>query len=46
MRNLAYYEDSVKERKGICLAVMLRILAATSALSDSAGDFPYDPPII
>jgi hypothetical protein len=46
MRILACYEERVKERKRICLAVMLRALASTPALSDIAGDDPDDPPII
>lgn len=46
MKMLAYYEDRVKERKGICLAVMLRTRAPTPALFDIAGDDAGDPPVI
>jgi hypothetical protein len=46
MRMLAYYEDIVKERKGICLAVMLRTRASTPALFDISRDDAGEPPII
>jgi len=46
MRMLAYYEDRVKERKNICLAVMLGTRAFTPALFDITGDDAGDPPII
>jgi hypothetical protein len=44
MRILAYYEDRVKERKGICLAVMLRTRTSTPALFDIASDDAGEPP--
>ena len=46
MRMLASYEDRVKERKGNCLAVMLRTRAYTPALFGIAGDDGDEPPII
>jgi hypothetical protein len=46
LRMLAYYEDRVMERKGICLAVMLRTRASTPAFFDIARDAAGDPPII
>lgn len=46
MRMLAYYEDRINDRKGICLAVMLRTRASTPTLFNIAGDAAGDQPII
>lgn len=45
MRMLAYYEDRVKERKVICLGVVLRTRASTPAFFDITGDAAGDRPI-